>query len=1005
VSQGRTAVASAAARFGRGRAGSLLPPTLTWILVSYALLLLASGWTYSLLRIRTDREQTLNAQRNQLSLVAVALETGTLAMLNDGLGAARTAANEIAAAGGLDAAGARALRTNLERVLRSGAYVRSVFLADAGRFARAGESGDYQVSQTLPEWFTAPQGTDTDVWLGRPIPDPARARDTVIPVAHRVPLARGGSLWAGALFSFNAFEPLRAQLAGPGGMIGLLSTDGVMLLAIQDPGGATRPVRAGISYATSPLFRAAPLSTAAGLVEGYAPSLGVRMVIAYVRLRSYPVTVLTGMPLDSILAAWRERTRTTLIVTAVPTALVVALTVALYHFLTALRRRELHYRTLFNNAAFGVLLLEGDRFVAANDTAVRMFGLESQDSFCGATPWMLSPERQPDGRPSDEAARERIEEARRRGGTTFEWQHKRLDSGVPFPAEVDLATLGSGRSSLTLAVVHDLTERKRAEQERHESEERYRALVDALPEAVFVHRGQELLFGNDAALQLIGAHSAADIAGRSVLTFLDPADREHVTERTRQILEQGTTAPPREVRVWRLDGTPIWVEVRGVRIQFAGAPAVQSVMHDITARKLAQDAEAARHERVERQSATLLELASRADAGADALGSALLVICRSAAEALRLERCGVWLLEDEEASLRCVQSWTRGERPAPSGMRVPAAELGIFLAALASERVIVAADIARDARLTELRADRGWPIAGTQAALAAAIRRSGEITGVLLLEQMERERVWQPDEVSFAGGVADRVAQALVDAQREEVLADLRSLAGELTRTQDEERRRVGRDLHDSTGQTLAALELNLGRLAHAASTLAPEQGGLLAESVRLAKQCAAEIRTASYLLHPPLLDELGLLSALKWLADGLRQRGGIEVQLELPSTMARLPAEEELTLFRVAQEALTNVHRHAASPWAALRLRVAPEEVTLEVEDRGRGIASRERARMGPERARIAAGEPSLGVGLAGMRERVRQVGGSFLAESTGSGTRISARVPLRVRPDARRA
>ncbi|HTD11381.1 MAG TPA: PAS domain S-box protein [Steroidobacteraceae bacterium] len=976
MNPGKAAQLIARAAPGAGAAPLILPPSLIWILLIYAALLLLSGWTYSALRIRTDREHTVQAERNRLSIIAVALETGAHAMLNDGIGAALTGANEITAAGGLDAATDAVLRSRLQRVLTGGEYVRSVFVADAKRFARAGRTGVYEVSDVVPAWLTATLSpTSAGSWVGKPVPDPDHPGEMVVPVARHVPHQRP-DLWAGALFSFRAFEPLHAQLGGPGGVIALLATDGTLLVGMQD--GTSRKLPPGTNYASSPLFRAASPTADSGVVEGLAPALGTQMIVAFVRLQDYPMTVITGLPRDSILAPWRERTRTTLIVTAVPSALVLALTVFLSHFLQALRQRELHYRTLFNNAAFSVLLLENEHFVAANETAVRMFGVASQQAVLGMTPWMLSPPRQPDGRESQQAARERIAEALRRGGTTFEWQHKRLDSGEEFPAEVDLTTLSTGKANLALAVVHDLTERKRAEQERRESEERYRALVDALPEAVFVHRGQALLFGNEAAVRLVGAQPG-DLTGRSVLSFADEADREVLAERTRQLLEHGIPAEPREARVRRMDGSMIWVEVQGVRVQFAGAPAVQSVMRDITAHKRRQEAEAARVERRQRQSGVLLQLASA--------NESLQVICESAAGVLGVDRAAIWLLQEDAGTLACAELHERGHARGREGPALLTRHFPRYLGALRGERVVEAGNLHADPRLAELL-QPGSPFTATRSIIAAAVRRAGELAGVVTFEQLDTARAWQPDETNFAAGVADQVAQALLDAEREQMLADLRVLAGELTRSQDEERRRIGRDLHDSTGQTLVALELELARLAESARTLAPAQRALLEDSVRLAHQCSAEIRTASYLLHPPLLDELGLVSALRWLADGLRQRGAMEVRLELPASMARARPEEELTLFRVAQEALTNAHRHSASPWVAIRLTESAAGIRLEVEDAGRGIRGRRLTRG-------AAGEPALGVGLAGMRERIRQVGGTFAVESTGAGTRISATCP----------
>ena len=135
-------------------------------------------------------------------------------------------------------------------------------------------------------------------------------------------------------------------------------------------------------------------------------------------------------------------------------------------------------------------------------------------------------------------------------------------------------------------------------------------------------------------------------------------------------------------------------------------------------------------------------------------------------------------------------------------------------------------------------------------------------------------------------------------------------------------------------------------------------------------------------MLHPPLLDELGLLSALRWLADGFHQRSSIEMRLDLPASMHRLPPDDELCLFRIAQEALTNIHRHAASPWAAIRLKIQSNSVMLEIEDAGRGMDAR---------------APTLGVGLAGMRERIRQLGGIFSVEATSTGgTRVRTTIAI---------
>ena len=990
---------------GSGDASLLLPSSLSWTLLLYAALVLATGWAYSAQRIRTDRDETYQSESNRLRAVAVALEQSAFAMISDGIGAAVTRANEITAAGGLANVSDRDLSPELGKAMTGGQYVRSIFVADGSRFARAGRAGSYDVSRIPPKWFTALDASESqgaDVWIGAPIPDPDRPADTtgehmLVPIARRVASASNPDLWAGALFDFRAFDSLRPQLGGPGGIIFLVTMDGMLLAAMEDKPGHEL---VGHNYASSPSFQAAKHYLASGwdsgTIEGVSSVLGGRMVYGFAQLRQYPSLVVTARPLDLILSAWHERTVTTLVVTGAFSALVLAMTFLLSHSLRALRNREVHYRTLFNNTSFSVFLGEGERFITANDTALRMFGLPDQEALRALTPEQISPPEQPDGQPSALARHRRIEQAMRDGNASFEWQHRRVDTGETFPAEVDLSILREGKADLTLAVVHDLTEAKRAEQQRRETEMRYQALVDAMPEAVLVHRGEELLFGNAAARTLIGAGPQQSLSAIKVMSLVLDSDLEVMRERVRRILENGIPSETRDTRIRRLDGSIIWVNLQGVRIEYGGAPAVQAVMHDITARKQQEEAEGARLVRMQRQSDALLRVSSRnSGRGWSGIDAALESICADAAEVLGADRVAIWMLEEQGATLACAARYERGgaQHELP---RFPMSRLGAYIGMLRTERVFRSADVTTEERLRGF-SDATQPLASSRAIVAAAIWRAGELAGVVSASQLDRPRQWFADEVNFVGGVADQVAQVLLDFEREQVLADLQVLAGELTRIQNEERRRIGRDLHDSTGQTLAALELDLARLSEAARSLAPKDRELLANAVRLARQCSTEIRTASYLLHPPLLDELGLVSALRWLADGLRDRSGIDVRLDLPEAMPRLSAANELTLFRVAQEALTNVQRHSASPWVAVRLTVLPHTVSLEVEDAGRGIALRDPAR--------GAAVPTLGVGLAGMRERIRQVGGTFAVESAGAGTRIRATVPLQALSEVRSA
>jgi signal transduction histidine kinase len=215
-----------------------------------------------------------------------------------------------------------------------------------------------------------------------------------------------------------------------------------------------------------------------------------------------------------------------------------------------------------------------------------------------------------------------------------------------------------------------------------------------------------------------------------------------------------------------------------------------------------------------------------------------------------------------------------------------------------------------------------------------------------------------------------------------------RRLSARLLTLQDEERRRLALDLHDSTAQYLAALTMNLDVVGRATKTLDARSRRALAESRSLANRCAREVRTFAYLLHPPLLDEVGLLSAVRWYAEGFATRSGIDVAMEL-GDIGRLPVPVETALFRVVQEALTNVHRHASTRTASIRLSARADTVALDIHDEGRGLRDAVTREQGSLRE-------TLGVGIQGMRERVHQLGGTFAVEIQGTGTTVRVRVPL---------
>lgn len=237
---------------------------------------------------------------------------------------------------------------------------------------------------------------------------------------------------------------------------------------------------------------------------------------------------------------------------------------------------------------------------------------------------------------------------------------------------------------------------------------------------------------------------------------------------------------------------------------------------------------------------------------------------------------------------------------------------------------------------------------------------------------------------------AQREANDRLESLVEQRTAVLRKLSAQLMRVQDDERRRMARELHDGLGQYLAAAQINLTLYADSNGS---DKSNFLAEARRLVTESVAGIRTLSYLLHPPLLDEAGFYAAAQWYVDGFSKRSGIQVDLKLPSETERMPDAVELALFRVLQEGLINVHRHSGSSRVDVRIRKdgkdGPNEVTLELKDYGKGISQSLLEQF--EKTGTGAG-----VGLAGIRERVKELGGELVVESSESGTLLKVTVPV---------
>jgi PAS domain S-box-containing protein len=252
---------------------------------------------------------------------------------------------------------------------------------------------------------------------------------------------------------------------------------------------------------------------------------------------------------------------------------------------------------------------------------------------------------------------------------------------------------------------------------------------------------------------------------------------------------------------------------------------------------------------------------------------------------------------------------------------------------------------------------------------------------------------WCDGDFAPLRGEKGEIAGAIVTVrnvtERKRREEELHQLSARLLQLQDEERRRIARDLHDSFAQSLLAVNLNLAQLSRSGGELNKEGRRVLAEAHKIMKGLAKEIRSLSYLLHPPVLDELGLTSAIEEYASGFSQRSGIRAEVEISKEIGRLPQEIETALFRIIQESLGNIQRHSGSASAKIELKRERAGLTLEVSDQGRGFSSEQ---LKEEPARTS----KLGVGILGMRERMRQLGGRLEIRSGSTGTTVKAALPV---------
>jgi PAS domain S-box-containing protein len=583
-----------------------------------------------------------------------------------------------------------------------------------------------------------------------------------------------------------------------------------------------------------------------------------------------------------------------------------------------------------------------------NQSAERLFGYKAEDAIGQNITLIVPWER----RSEEEDILRRL--ARGERVKHFETVRRRKD-GTHLDVSLTISPIrdAAGRVIGASNVARDISERKRIEVALRENEERFRAIFETTPECVkLISADGTLLRMNSPGLRMVGALAAKQVVGRNVYDLIAPEDRDRFKVFNENICrgEHGSL----QFDIVGLEGKRRHMETHAAPLRNPDGTLVHlAVTADISERKQAEELLHRSEERfralVNASSDVVYRMSADWSEMHELDGRGLADTGRSRKD---------WLNEyihpdDQPLVLRTIREAVRTKSMFELEHRVPRTNGTMGWA---------------NSRAVPLLNVKGEILEWFGAASDVTARKQAEENFRKLAQTLDAEV---------------RVRTRELQEQSNQV----RDLSWRLLRSQDEERRHIARELHDSAGQTLTVLGISLAQLAQKAGRNAPELATEAEQIQETVQQLHREIRTTSYLLHPPLLDETGLYSAISWYLEGLRERSGLEVQLDIPKEFGRLPRETELVIFRLVQECLTNIHRHSESETASIRIAREPNQIVLDIRDQGKGMSAVRLAEVQSGRS---------GVGIEGMRERLRQFEGTMNIESDSSGTRIFATIPL---------
>jgi PAS domain S-box-containing protein len=581
----------------------------------------------------------------------------------------------------------------------------------------------------------------------------------------------------------------------------------------------------------------------------------------------------------------------------------------------------------------------------------------------------------------------------------------RLDGAVIDVQVAAMPLVYEGQPAVQV-VIHDITERKRAERAIQDSEEKFRTLAEESPNMIFINKGGRVVYANERCKEVTGYERTEFYAPDfDFITLIAPEGRDQVRA-SFEAHQRGQEVAPYEYALVTREGRRVDVLVSTRLIDYEGEQAILGIVTDITRQKRVEEALRRSLEETAHGQRLLLTLSRAAQAVQRA---------RTPAEVYRVVddqiaklgyRAFVWTLSADRAHLELVHLTIQpalvraAEKLAglsAEGYRFPLVPGGFYQRILAEGKTIFSCQDERpivEALHPSIRplAARLAGIFGVRQSIVAPLVVAGEAHGVLFVAGEGLAEHDVPAVTTFANQAAIAIENAqLLSAVRDQK-ADLQVLSTRLMHAQETERRRISRELHDEMGQRLTAMSIDLAAVARdLPQTVGPLVEERLLEARLLADQTLEEVRELGLNLWPSMLDDLGLVPTLRWYVNQQARRLALQIALQAAGLEERLAPELETALYRIVQEALTNVARHAQASKVSLCLKCKGPMVLLRIEDDGRGFE------IGDPAAPYAA---ARGTGLLGMRERVTFLGGRFRVESQpGQGTRLLAEVPVRWR------